>query len=210
MLPGNPSLIDITATNRYLVAPFQTPDNRASATELVDYEYGGIALQDPSKGLKYQIWKGWWDATDATVYLSTDDDSATPIAIFTESDVIEFTFTFDQNMRWAAATRLVGNVLHFRWYDTAAESYVTSVYTGISSVRLALDDKRDMQVQFGVTDMILTYVRAGQVCWRIQRDRFLTEYTHSGFIVPDSIRITHFGMSKINRLQWRLGPRRGN
>lgn len=210
MIPSNPLIYNIDSTNKFLVAPFQYPDNISSSSELVDYEMGGLAIQDPSKGLKYQIWKGWWDATDATVYLSTDDASATPIAIFTESDVIEFTFTFDQNMRWAAATRLVGNVLHFRWYDTAAESYVTSVYTGISSVGLALDDKRDMQVQFGATDMILTYVRADQVCWRIQRDRFLTEYTHSGFIVPDSMRITHFGMSKINRLQWRLGPRRVN
>lgn len=208
MIPDNPALITIDSTNRYLTAPFQTPDNRAGTSELIDYEYGGIALQDPSKGLRYQIWCGWWDENDLTAYLADDDGNGTPVPIFTESNVIEFAFTFDQNMRWAAAVRTVGDTLKFRWYDTAAEAYVITTYTGISSVRLALDDKRDMQVQFGVTDMILTYVTGGQVCWRIQRDRFLTQYVHPGFSVSGAQRISHFGMNTKNRLQWRIGMRR--
>ncbi len=208
MLPSNPLIYDITPENKYLVSAFQSPDNRAGASELIDYEYGGIALQDPSEGLLYQVWKGWWDGVDSTAYLADDDGNGTPTAIFTEPNVIEFAFTFDQNMRWSIATRNSSNVLRHRWYDTAVEAYVITDYSGVSSVRLTLDDKRDTQVQFGAPDMILTYVRANQVRWRIQRDRFLTEYTHPGFTVPADIRITHFGMSKINRLQWRLGTRR--
>ena len=207
MIPSNPLIYDIDFTNKFLVAPFQYPDNISSSDELIDYEMGGVAIQDPSKGLRYQLWKGWWDSTDSTVYLEPED-TGVPIPIHTAANVEEFCFTFDQNMRWSTACRLTGNTVEHRWYDTAAEAYVTTTYPSITSVRLALDDKRAVQVQSGVTDMILTYISGGQVKWRIQRDRFLTEYIHSGFTVPSDIRISHFGMNKINRLQWRLGIRR--
>ena len=209
MIPSNPLIYNIDSTNNFLVAPFQYPDNNSSSDELVDYEMGGLAIQDPSKGLRYQLWKGWWDSTDSTVYLEPED-TGVPIAIHTASNVIEFCFTFDQNMRWSTACRLSGNTVEHRWYDTAVEAYVTTTYPSIVSVRLALDDKRDMQVQSGVTDMILTYISGGQVKWRVQRDRFLTEYVHPSLAISDSFRISHFGMNTKNRLQWRIGPRHLN
>ena len=207
MIQDNPNLYEVTSDTKFLLSPFQYPDNIATPSELIDYELGGIALQDPSKGLTYQVWKGYWQDTDSTVYLESED-IATPIALFTQANVIEFAFTFDQNMRWSTAIRLTGDTLEHRWYDTAAEAYVISTYSGVTSARLAVDDKRDTQVQFGASDMILTYVRSNQVRWRIQRDRFLTEYSYPTLVVSDSNRITHFGMSKTNRLQWRIGQRR--
>lgn len=207
MIPSNPLIYSIDLTNKFLVAPLQAPDNRSVTSELIDYELGGIALQDTAGGLRYQVWRGWWDEIDSTAYLAPDDDSSSPIAIFVQPGVVEFTFTFDQNMRWSAATRTADDTLHHRWYDSAVEAYVTTTYPGVTSVRLALDDKRDTQVQLGAPDMILTYVRSNQVRWRIQRDRFLTEYSHS-LAISDQHRITHFGMNKLNRLQWRIGLRR--
>ena len=155
------------------------------------------------------MWKGWWDSTDSTVYLEPED-TGVPIAIHTAANVKEFCFTFDQNMRWSTACRLTGNTVAHRWYDAAVEAYVTTTYPSIVSVRLAMDDKRDVQVQFGVTDMILTYISGGQVKWRLQRDRFLTEYVHAGPAISGSFRISHFGMNTKNRLQWRIGPRHLN
>ena len=202
MMPDN------RLSTRPIKGAFLFPENVRSPP-LYDREYGGIAIQDPSEGLLFQVWLGYWNAADSTVYVEPSLVGA-PVALFTEPDVVEFCFTFDQNMRWSTATRNSSNVLRHRWYDTAVEAYVITEYPGVSSVRLTLDDKRGTQVRLGVSDIILTYVRASQVRWRIQRDRFLTEYTYSGFTVPDDIRITHFGMNKINRLQWRLGPRRVN
>ena len=207
MIPDNPLIYDIDSTNKFLVAPFQYPDNISSSSELVDYEMGGLAIQNPSKGLRYQMWKGWWDSTDSTAYLEPED-TGIAIPIHTASNVEEFCFTFDQNMRWSTACRFSGDTVEHRWYDTSVAAYVTTTYPSITSVRLALDDKRDMQVQLGGTDMIMTYISGGQVKWRIQRDRFLTEYIHPGPAISESFRISHFGMSTKNRLQWRIGPRR--
>lgn len=207
MIPDNPQIYQVNSTNKFLIAPFQLPDNRSEATELIDYELGGIAIQDPSQGLRYQEWEGWWDPIDSTVYLMPEN-TPVPLPLFIQPGVIEFCFTFDQNMRWSTATRTVDNTLYHRWYDASIAGYVTSTYAGVTSVRLALDDKRDIQTLLGNSDIILTYVKANSVHWRIQRDRFLTEYTQPGFAVPADMRITHFGMNKLNRLQWRVGVRR--
>ena len=207
MIPSNPTIIEVDKTTRLLRAPFQEPDNRVETTELVDYEFGGLAIQDPSLGLQHQIWTGYWSVLDSTAYL-VSELSPTPVAIFTQSDVIEFTFTFDQNMRWSAATRSADNTLTHRWYDSSINDYVVTTYPNISSVRLTHDDKREVQVQLGTSDMILTYISGGYVKWRIQRDRFLTEYTHFATPIPAGMRISHFGMNSKNRLQWRIGVRR--
>lgn len=205
MIPGNPNLI---IADRNLRAPFLAPDNRIEESELVAWELGGIAIQDTSEDLDYQNWKGYWDASDSTVYL-VPDDTGIPIPLFVLPDVVEFSFTFDQNMRWSTVCRLSSNQLEHRWFDTAIGDYVVTTYSGIQSIGISLDDKSRLYVAAGRSDIILTYIKTtGQLCWRIQRDRFLTEYTQSGFSVPTTMRITHFGMNSKNRLQWRVGVRR--
>ena len=204
MIPDNPNLYN----DAKLSSRFQFPDS-VSGSELEDWERGGLAIQDPSKGLNYQNWYGYWNPTDTTAYL-VPDSTGIPQAIFVESNVVEFSFTFDQNMRWVSATRSASDALSFRWYDTALEAYTTTSYAEIASVRVTHDDKRDLQITQGVSDVILTYIRAGLVRWRVQRDRYLTEYSYSELPVPNNHRITNFGMNAKNRLQWRIGPRRIN
>lgn len=206
MIPGNPELYVIDESTRALYGKFLYPDNFTDSTELVDYEYGGIASQDPSEGFLYQIWKGWVDGS--FIYIQPYDESAPPLNIITESGVVEFSFSFDQNMRWVAATRKNDNTVNLHWYDSSVEAYVITPYTGIVSIKLTHDDKRAVQVTGGSSDVIFTYIRNSSVRWRIQRDRYLTEYTHTGFSIPSNYRITNFGMNSKNRLQWRLGPRR--
>lgn len=209
MIPLNPELIDITPETKYLLGRFEYPDNISSSNSLIDYEMGGIALQDTSQGLKYQAWKGYWNPTDSTAYIQPLDESAPPVSIFTEAgDVEDFSFTFDQNMRWTAVTRKSDNTVKFRWYDSVPGAYVMTSYTGINSVKLALDDHRATQVNGGSSDIILTYILGGNVCWRIQRDRFLTQYVHPSLVLAANAQITHFGLSNKLRLQWRIGVRR--
>lgn len=203
MIPGNPQLYSGELAQQLLRA-FKFPDNVVSDNELEDYEMGGIALQNPFEGLEYQVWKGYWEAGSA--YL-TNDTLAAPVKIFDEPDVEEFCFTFDQNMRWAAAIRTKANLCKFLWYDSLVQAYVTTAISGVSSMRLTLDDKRHNQIQFGVSDVILTTIEGGKVCWRIQRDRFGILYSHPGS-VSSRARITHFGLGENMRLQWRIASRR--
>lgn len=208
MIPDNPNIRTIDATNRHLVSAFKYPDSKTSTDELTDWELGGVAIQDPSLGLEYQEWKGYWDPSDEKAYLLAEN-STTPVELFTQSDVVEFSFTFDANMRWSTVTRTSDNVAHHRWYDAFAADYVETSYAGTVSARLCLDDKRALQVSRGAPDMILTYLNSsGQVCWRIQRERFLTQYIHPSPVSGGGLmRISGFGLNQFNRLQWRISPR---
>jgi hypothetical protein len=209
MIPDNPNIFEVTNNNQFLLAPFKYPDNIALEDYLTDFEMGGVAIQDPSLGLNYQPWKGYWDPVDDTAYIHPLNTTDPPTPILTESDVEDFTFTFDQNMRWTAAVRKDDNTVKFYWYDSVIEDYTVSTYSGITSVKLAHDDHRDNQVPRGVTDVIITYITsAGTLKWRIQRDRYINEYSKGGISYSKAFMITHFGLSEMNRLQWRIGLRR--
>ena len=50
-------------------AYFLRPDERAREENglLVDYEYGGAAIQDPSQGLLVKVWKLWVEGEDVRI-----------------------------------------------------------------------------------------------------------------------------------------------
>lgn len=183
---------------------FKFPSNLA-VNELEDYELGGIALSNPSKGLEFQAWHGYWNPEDATVYLKPID-AVDYIPLFSEADVIEFSFAFDQNMRWVTVTRFEDNTAKLRWYNAEIAGYSISVFSDIQSVKLTLDDKRELQIQSGASDVIFSYMSEGNLCWRQQRDRYEIEYVHE-VDLPHSMRITNLGMTDKLRLQWRLAAR---
>ena len=200
MLPLN-SLSSVQMPSAFLY-----PDGIALNKITEDYEMGGIALQNPSRGLQYQPWFGFWDELDNTAYL-VPNLVTEPIPIFTAPDVFEFCFTFDQNMRWCAGTLLNDGTFHLRWYDAAAGGYVVTPFPGITSFHLSLDDKRDKQIQIGVTDILFTYIRNNNLYVRNQRDRFSIEYLLQAGL-PSNLKITNFGMGEKYRVQWRMRYRR--
>jgi hypothetical protein len=183
------------------------PDNAIRRTELEDFEMGGVALQDPSQGLRVVAWKGVIDAVTRVATLTPVTSTAPPIVIFTETVTpVEFSFSFDRSMREFSITRFADNTAKLRWYDTAIPAYVTTTYTGIQSCMLALDDKRD--VSSSIADVIFTYLKTdNKLYFRAQRDRFLVEYTLTDVLAPN-LAITNFGMGRNNRLQWRIAVRR--
>lgn len=201
MLPDN------LLSSEILRDQFLFPDNIVG-TALEDYEMGGIDIQDPSQGLRVQPWYGVWKVADSTAYLQANFDGP-PIPLFSTPDVIEFTFTFDQNMRWVAATLSSTGVLSFRWYDASVPGYVTTTYSNITTAKLALDDKRPLQVLGDSSDIVLTYVdTSGNLYARIQRERYLTAHLlDTG--APNNFRITNFGMNTKYRMQWRFQNRLG-
>lgn len=171
-----------------------------AVTDVTDYEDGGIALNDPSAGLMYQVWRA--RLIDDVVILDTPYNTesftyANPIIILTGTDLTEISFTFDQNMR-IALVYMQGGRAKLEWYDSSVESRVTTTLAeGISCPKIFLDDKRVMENS--TSDIILAYVKDGNLYMRMQRDRFLIEYLLKTGV---KWRLKKFGMGHNLRLQF--------
>lgn len=177
-------------------AQFRYPRNVPRAA-LVDYEYGGRALQDASRGLRYQVWKG--EYIDEQVVLSAPEVPAA--ALLSIPNIVEFGFTFDQNMNPFVAYELASGECKFYWFDSTIPGFTTTTLpAGSTSPRCALDDNRALQIP--ISDIILAYVREGSLYIRAQRDRYLTEYELSDEI--GGSRLLQVGLSEQLRFQFQL------
>lgn len=172
-------------------------------TALEYYEMGGVAIQDPSKGVRHQPWYGYW--RDNKAYLCPNI-SGTPIEIFEQEDVIQFAFCFDQNMEWQAVTVDTEDVMTFYWFDAGTNSRAVTTYPGVQSAALTLDDKRDLATRTGASDVLLTYIKGQELLMRRQRDRYEDEYILSDTLAGNLL-ITYFGMTDKMRLEWKLRNR---
>ena len=150
-----------------------TPDNILYGP-LVSYEAGPIALDDPSEGQQYQDW--------VLTYLDSNF-ILTPLTIGSSSiilsitGVIKFGLAFDQNGHPAICYNTVTNG-YLYWFDSAIPGFVTTNFgTGVHSLALTLDDKRNRQTQ--ANDIILWYTKVGATNYdlfnRVQRERFTIE-----------------------------------
>ena len=139
-------------------------------TGVRDFEDGGIALRDSSRGLMYQVWSARRE--EGAIYLSAPN---TPEFEILRGDLIsEISFTFDQNMRLVLAY-VDDGVAKMRWYNTASEQdELTILGADVITPRVALDDKRESQLS--ISDVVLMYVRGDAIYHRLQRDRYDTEY----------------------------------
>jgi len=177
------------------------PDDRETFA-LLDYEQGGIGLNDPSQGLNIIPWTlRYFPATGDMVI---ESETTAPTILFTRSGITEISLAWDQNMNPFVAFVENGDA-KFWWYDS---EIATTVFTNLPAnsltPRCCLDDKR--QSLTGDSDIILCYVLNGDLKMRMQRDRYEVQYTlqspflHPQFDLPAVIK--KVGMNKKNRLQW--------
>ena len=99
------------------------------------------------------------------------------------------------------AWRVDNGRIYLRWYDSQAAQYVTTDFGLGKNPRLTLDDKR--QTQIGNSDVIFAYIRDGSVYYRMQRDRFQTEYQIASGLAS-SLVLRNIGMATNWRLQFEL------
>ena len=139
---------------------------------LVDYELGGVALQDPSQGMSVRVWKLWLNGTDVT--LAPDVTPSSGTVLFSGTGITELTLAFDSNMTPIVAYVQDG-VMKLHWYDAAAvpPAYVTTTFDGTSPY-LSFDDRRPRMISRA--DVLLFYLSGGIVKVRTLRDRFTIEY----------------------------------
>lgn len=199
MLPDNSaSLYPVPGTFLY-------PDNLIPEKLYEDYELGGIAIQDSSEGLRYQLWTCKWISEERKVKLFAERTGAV-VEIISDVEVRELSFSFDQNMRWVLA--LLNNLgqFLFYWYDTVTESYVITPISGVGAFKVAHDDKNPVAIRQGFSDVILTYTQLNNLYVRNQRDRYATPHLINNQ-VPANVYISNFGMTNRNRMQWRMRAR---
>lgn len=186
-----------------IIAPF-VGARGLPVSDTVDYEDGGLALNDTSRGHLYQVWRGRIIGDDVVL----DAPEVTETVIYSAPGISRISFTFDQNMRPTLAFVRDG-APYLRWYDPSEQGVVITPLGAIATPCVTLDDKRPNQTR--VSDIVLAYKRAGGLFYRLQRDRFQVEYDPLVGLTPEirqqyQLQIsTAGGLVKIgmNR-QWRL------
>lgn len=179
-----------------VIGEYLTPDN-FDVQALVDYELGGIALNDPSKGNNYQIWK--LEYVSGHVFISAPNTPRT--ILFSRAYITDISLAFDQNMHpFVSFTE--ADQSKFWWYDTLTASQIfTNLPAGSQYPKTCLDDKRTTQTI--TSDIILAYIRNKTLYFRAQRDRFLIEYL---LAININARLDKLGMTTQNRVQFKLTP----
>lgn len=190
------------------VAGFNFPVKQLTFADMKkDWEMGGIALNDPSAGLEYQLWEFTLEVDESTgdsdVYVEAPSIPKT--LLFSGSFITEIAGCFDQNMNPMVAYTESGTPKIWWWDPTIPGMTYTSLPAGSIDLRCTLDDKRQFNV--ADSDIVLSYVRAGALYFRLQRERYLTE--HLLFDEGSVERLISLAMNNKWRLQWRLRGQSG-
>lgn len=182
-------------------APSRFSGARAGATsKTVDYEDGGIALNNSSRGLLYQRWRArLFNAGQADSYVMLDAREVPEFVWLTVANMTEISFSFDQLMR-PVVVYVAGGRAYLNWYDSAVPGYVTTALAAdVETPRVAMDDKRYAVTDgFQTNDVILAYVRGGNLYYRQQRDRYQVERLLATGVKP----LIKIGFSRGLRLQF--------
>lgn len=162
---------------------------------LADYEMGGVGISDSSLGLRVQLWTLRYEG--GVAILSADNTPDT--VLFTRPGIEQIALAFDNNMAPFVAFQDAGGAAYW-WFDPLQSEHVFSGYlpTGSHDPRCTLDDKRDLQQSS--RDIILAYLRGGNLYYRQQRDRYTVERLLTD--EHDLQMLVAVGMNRKNSLQF--------
>ena len=181
-----------------VVSPLMFPKN-TPVVGLEAFELGGVALNNPSQGLMVKPWRAFIDDLGNTY---VEAAGVPPTFVVNLPDVSTLSLTFDQNMNVFLAFTQSGQA-KFYWFDPIASAYtITNLPVGSTFPRCSLDDKRELASS--TSDIIVAYLRNGNLYFRQQRDRYLIEYLLYPDINLDIIdaQIIEIGMGNNLRFQF--------
>jgi hypothetical protein len=185
VIPGNA----LTATP--MEAPFQYK-MRDDGAPLIDYETGGVALNDGSQGMLVRVWKATLVGDDIMV----GADGVTPVSVYSTPGITRLALAFDQNMQTFIAWEDASGA-HCRFYNDGAFSII-DLPAGSSNVCATGDENRI--VLRNTRDIILAYQRGSSLYFRQQRERFAVEHSLSNAVIG---KLSAMGMNKQLRMQFR-------
>lgn len=163
------------------------PDN-LKVVGLTDRELGGVGLNDTSQGLASKVWTLAVVGND--VLLSSDTDL--PSVLFSQPNIEDIALAFTQAMQPTVAWEDTLGNLWIRYFNSVSQTYeVLDLGVG-TTPRLTLDDKRLESSE--LSDIVVAYVRDTSLLYRLQRDRFIEEYTLKTDL-PVGSRLEQIGMS---------------
>lgn len=187
MLPQN-TVIPYDDGKAFLVPKADSP--------LTDYEYGGIAIGDTSKGMMYQIWKLVYGAGNFRVV----DLLGNSVLVHTVSGyVTQVSLAFDQNMRPTIAY-VEDDIVKLYWFDSSVGHNVISSFPSYRSPRVSLDDGRAFNIP--ESDIIFVFIEDNQLKYKVQRERYSTAYTITAVDADETI--SQVGMDKGFRFKFEL------
>ena len=192
-----------------LVADHFLPPDDLDNFFLLDYENGGIALNDPLEGLNYQVWTLRYFPGSGDMVIEAPNTPQT--VLFNRADITEISLAFDQNMN-AFVCFVEAGVATYWWWDTQTDTREFDILpVGSRSPRCCIDDKRPER--HGTSDIIMAYIRDDILYERQERDRYTIERTlknpilHPVYNLPAVL--IRVGMHKGQRLQWLLDLENG-
>lgn len=195
MIPGNSlSLVNLPTDWIY-------PDNLLT-TRQVDWELGGIALNNGTQGLQVQVWKLTLDIDEESLVGSfyVTPENGPPQFLFSGVGITEGSLAFDQNMN-PFVGYMQGGAARYWWFDTITATQIHSDLPANSTApKATTDDKRPLQVT--ASDIIMCYTRAGNLYFRAQRDRYTVEYLLKTGVTGQVLKV---GMNRKMRLQIGMG-----
>lgn len=150
----------------------RTPENL-----LIDYERGGIALQDATEGMNVQDWQVVYDKISGNVTLSGQQLGTFPQVQFNRTGVVNIGLAFDQNMNPAIVFQRVTGEVTLWWFDPTPgiqAQVFTTFAAGMRNPAISLDDKRSQTV--ATSDVLLAYQKGSGLYYRQQRERYLVEH----------------------------------
>lgn len=163
--------------------------------------WGPIALNDASQGLHVRLWTVRVNKRD--VFLAAPGVPEFLWYTHTE-EISEVSLAFNQNGDAAVAFVDQAGDAFLRWFDPVPSAVVNlALSSDTVNPRITLDDDRPFNL--GNSDIILGYVRAGVLRYRLQRDRFTVEYTPpigAGGVPAPAQGLRHVSMSSKLRVEF--------
>ena len=188
MIPDLPELSGKSLKSRF-ISPF--PQRKEP---LEDWARAGVDLLDGTQGLDKKNWHGFLEDE----YICVEADGVPKTQLYRVGKGCEWiSFSFDQNMFFCVAYQ-IGNMAFFYWNNVALHEYELIELGEAIHPTVRLDYVRD--VGKGDSELILSYIKNGDLCIRVQRDRFTKEYNvnrNAGNV------IVQCGFTTQNRFEWK-------
>lgn len=138
----------------------------------VAYTQGGPEFANTALGLMGYVWKAYVDEQDQVIVKREDLDELHIIT--TKQNITQLDLTIDQNMR--PFLTYVADGLPYYYHFNAEDSTYSEVALdpSIKFPRCELDIRENHNIS--ESDIILAYTRDGNLCYRLQRERFGKEH----------------------------------
>lgn len=183
-------LFKVSSTGNDLLSP----DSGDTGSELISREEGGIAVSNPSAGLRGYNWHSIYTPSTGTIILKNDTTSVEYTILSGVMLVDSLSFAFDSNMRPLICYTITTGEAYYYWYDSVTEGFLTTqLPAGSITPKACHDDKRAAATTNNRSDAMFFYMLNGVVYHRVQRERYLTD--HRIATCTSNARLKNVGMT---------------